>query len=331
MLYRVVFLLVFVVAFPAQAQTVLKLSVAQGPAFPLGRAGERWAQLLSEKAGGAFQVQAFPGAVLAARDPLREFGALRDGAADLAVGGALAWFAQLPAFGAYVLPWLAADTAEQEALASDGTLRERVSAAVAQAGVIVVATAPLGERVLATMKSAVQAPGDMTGLRLRAVTSPLILETLGVLGARAQAMSLGDAQAAFASGALDGQEGPASTLAATRITATGQRFVTRWGAFADVMVFAVRRTVWDAWSAEQRAAAQAAAQEAARDAGALAREDAALSELTKQGATIVRLAPAQRAAFRAAVAPVWAKWTQPIGPDLVSAAEAAVARASAPK
>lgn len=312
----------------AHAQSELKLSTAQGPAFALGRAGERWAELLNEQAAGAFVVRPYPGAVLSGRDPAREFGALRDGAADLAVGSALAWFAQLPAFAVYVLPWLTVDASDQEALAADAGVRDGVAAAAANAGVIVLVTAALGERVLSTTKAAVNAPADLAGLRLRAVANPLVAETLGVLGARAEAMSLADAQAAFGAGTLDGQEGPASTLAATRIAASGQRYVTRWGAFADVMVFAVRRSVWDGWSAAQRAAAQAAAAQAARDAGALAREDAALAELTKQGVTLVRPSPPQRAAFRAAAAPVWAKWTGAIGADLVGAAEGVVARAT---
>ena len=73
---------------------------------------------------------------------------------------------------------------------------------------------------------------------------------------------------------------------------------------------------------------RSAATEAARDAAALAREEAALTELTKQGVTIVRLSAPQRAAFRAAVQPVWDKWTEPIGAELVRAAQAAVAVAA---
>ena len=34
-----------------------KLSTAQSPAFPLGRAGERWAQLVNEASGAAFEVR----------------------------------------------------------------------------------------------------------------------------------------------------------------------------------------------------------------------------------------------------------------------------------
>ena len=314
----------------AQGLRELKLSTAQGPAFPLGRAGERWAQLLNDVGKGAFEVRPYPGAVLSGRDPQREFGAVRDGAADLAVGSALAWSAQMPAFGAYVLPWLASEGTAIEALANNAALRDRVAAQAAQAGVIVIGVAPLGERVVATVKGGVRAPADATGQRLRVSANPLVIETLAALGARGDAMSLADAQAALAAGTLDGQEGPATTLAVTRIAASGQRFVTRWGAFGDVMVFAVRRPVWDGWSIEMRAAARAAAVEAAREADALAREDAAFAELTKQGVTLVRLTAAQRAAFRAAVQPVWSKWTGTIGAEVVDLAQAAVASTAKP-
>ena len=136
-------------------------------------------------------------------------------------------------------------------------------------------------------------------------------------------MPLADAQAAFAARSLDGQEGPASTLAAARVAASGLKFVTRWGAFADAMVFAVRQSVWSRWTDAQRTAARAAAVAAVADAGALAREDAAFGELGKQGADVVRPTATQRAAWRAAIEPVWAKWTGPIGADVVAAAQAA--------
>lgn len=322
-----------VVAVDAGAQDKppeLRLSTAQSPAFPLGKAGERWAQLVNDKAAGAFEIKQYPGAVLAGRDPQREFGALRDGAADLAVGSALAWSAELPSFAVYALPWLAADAREQEALAADANLRERVAARAALAGVVVLVVAPLGERVVATSREALRSPSDLVGLRLRMVANPLLIETFATLGARPLSMSLAEAQAAFAGGTLEGQEGPPSTLAAARVAATGQKFVTRSGAFADVMVFAVRRAAWDAWNESQRAVVRAAAEEAARETGALAREDAALQELTRQGVTLVRLTPAQQATFRNAAQPVWAKWTLSVGPELVEAAQAVVAGAVAP-
>jgi TRAP-type transport system periplasmic protein len=309
---------------PAQGIPEFRLSTATGPAFALGKAGERWSALLNEQAAGVHEVRHYPGAALAARDALREFGALRDGAVDMAVGSALAWSAQLPVFGVYGLPWIAPEPRELAALASAEAVRARVEAAAAGANVAVIAIAPLGDRAIATFDGGVTAPSALAARTIRAVSVPLVVETLATLGARPVWMPLADAQAQLAARSLHGQEGPASTLAAARVAASGLKFVTRWGAFADAMVFAVRQSVWSRWSPAHQDAARAAAVDAARDADALAREDAALADLGKQGVDIVRPTAAQRAAFRAAVEPVWSKWTGPIGTELVAAAQAAV-------
>ena len=293
--------------------------------FPLGKAGERWAQLINDGVAGAFEIRQYPGATLAGRDPGREFVALRAGAADLAVGSAFSWSTQMPVLGAYVLPWMAADPKEQKALAADPALREHVLQALAAADVIVLEIAPLGDRVLATTRGAVQAPAEIAGKRLRVAPYPLVIDTFAALGARGEALPYAEMQAALAAGTLDGQEAAPTTLAATRIGATAQKFVTRWGAFADVMIFAVRRPVWDGWNDAQRAVVRTAAQVAAAEAEAPQREEAALADLTKHGITLVRLAPAQRAAFRTAVDGVWKKWTPAIGAEAVAAAQAAVA------
>lgn len=307
----------------AQVKVQLRLSTAVGPAFALGKAGERWAALLNESAAGALEVVQYPGAILTLRDPLREFGALRDGTVDLAVGSALAWSAQLPVFGVYGLPWLAPEQREQEGLTLAPAVQARLQEAAAAAGVVVIAFAPLGERAIATFDGGLTAPAMLAGRTIRTVTIPLVVDTLATLGARPASMPLADAQAAFAARSLDGQEGPASTLAAARVAASGLKVVTRWGAFADVMMFAVRQSVWSRWTDAQRAAARAAAAAAITEAGARAREDAAFAELGKQGVDVVRPTATQRAVWRAAVDTVWAKWTGPIGADLVAAAQAA--------
>ena len=305
----------------------LRLSTAQAPSFPIGRAGERWAQLVNEKAGNAYEVTQYPGATLASRDPGREFGALREGLADLAVGSALAWSAQMPALAVYALPWLAVESREQEALAADPALRERLFALMEASGVVGLAIAPLGERVLATTRAPVEQPADAHGLRVRVMSLRSVIDFYVGIGALPQAMGFALAQTAFAAGTLDGQDAMPTTLVATRAYASGQKFVTRWGAFADVMVFAVRKASWDAWPEDRRVLVRGAAEQAAREADALSREEAALVQLTKEGVTIVRLSPLQRAALREAAQPAIAAWTNAVGADLVGIARAAVASA----
>ena len=195
-------------------------------------------------------------------------------------------------------------------------------------GVVGLAIAPLGEHVLATTKAPATTPASSRGLRVRIMPLRQVIAVYAALGMLPQAMGFAQAQAALAAGTLDGQDAMPTTLVATRAFASGQKFVTRWGAFADVMVFAVRKGAWDSWTEVQRALVRGAAERAAREANALAAEDAALAQLTKDGVTIVRLSPSQRAAFLDAAQPAIAAWVSAIGADLVNIARAAAAVAA---
>jgi TRAP-type C4-dicarboxylate transport system substrate-binding protein len=320
-------------ASPLQAQDgnagvqELRLSTALAPTYPLGRAGQRWAQLVNEKAGAAFEVRQYPGATLAARDPGREFGALKSGLAELAVGSALAWSGQFAPVGVYAIPWLTGNAREQEALAADAPLRESVFAQMAAAGVIGLAVAPLGEHVLATTRAPIETPADLKGLRVRVVSLRSLIEVYVALGALPESMNFALAQAALAAGTLAGQDALPTTLVATRASASGMKFITRWGAFADAMVFAVRKASWDAWPEERRVLVRGAAEQAAREANALALEEAALAQLTRDGVTILRLSPTQRNAFRDAAQPAINAWIDLVGAELAGSAQAAVAAA----
>ncbi len=303
----------------------LKLTVAAGPAFPLGRAAARWAQILNDARIDNATTKVFPGATLAQRDPLREFLALKDGPADLGVGSALAWSAQVPALGVYALPWFAPTPRALETLAGDPALTALVASRVETAGAVLLAVAPLGHEALATTRGPLLAPSDVAGLRVRSIAMPIVIETVAALAMKPAAMSFADAQAAFMASSLDGQLGAPAAFAAMRIASFGQKHVLRWGAFADAIVFAVRRRRWDLWTDEQRAAVRSAAQTAAAEAGALVREDDAIAELARTGVTSTRLTSSQRAAFRATVGPVVERWTNVVGTDVVAAATEALA------
>ena len=302
----------------------VSVSVAVGPAFPLGAAAERWATLISERVDKAFVARLHPGATLAQRDPAREFAALQTGKADLAVGSSLQWSAQLPALGIYGLPWLAPGTKEIETLATDAALTAALAAKLDAAGVTLVAVAPLGWRALATTARAINGPEDMRGLRLRVAPVPYLRDLMLALEAAPQAMGFADAQDAFANRTLDGQEAMPTVLAATRINASGQRHAADWRAVAEVMVFAVRNEVWQRWPEATRATVRAAAGEAAREAAALAREEAALKQLAQSGVAVVRTTTAGHAAFRDATRLVDARWREVMGADVAALAGTAL-------
>lgn len=310
------------------APVELKLSVAVGPTLSLGKAAERWAALLTQSANQRLVTKPYPGASLAERDAAREFAALQSGAADLAVGSALQWSLQAPSLAVFCLPWIAPENRTLEALTANAGLRDALAARLDARGVVLVALAPLGWRELATSAHAIRTPADLKGLRVRAAPAPLVHDLLLALGALPQSMPFTQAQAAFANGALDSQEGLPSALAAARAAIGGVRHLTQWGAIADVMVFAVRKTLWTAWSEAERETARRTAQQAIAEVGALAREDAAIRQLARNGVAVVRITAAGHEAFREAARNVHARWRETIGEDVVALAEAAARKGS---
>jgi TRAP-type C4-dicarboxylate transport system substrate-binding protein len=322
--------LLIALALPAAAQAPaaapeLKLSTALGPAYAQGKAGEIWAQLVRERSAGRLPVKHFPGATLTQRDAAREFGALRDGGVDLAVGSTLAWAAQVPQLNLPGLPWLIPNDALLDALLN-GEGGTRLAASVEAAGAVVLAWAANGFTALAT-RGPVRKPADLQGLKIRVQEATLALDLLAVLGAQGTTMAAAEARAALAQGGLDGQETSIPAYAASRLDTAGLTHLLLWDARADVLVFAVNRKRWDGWNESDRALVRQAAQDAARDAAAVARRagDAdALAVLARQGVKVTRLTPAGKDAFRAAAQPVFERWAGAVGWDLVRAADPAI-------
>jgi TRAP-type C4-dicarboxylate transport system substrate-binding protein len=309
----------------ADAPREWKLSTAVGPAFALGKAGARWAALIGEKSSGRLQVTLHPGATLAQRDPLREFAALRDGAADLAIGSTLFWSATVGELGVIGLPWLAPGWHQLSALAAEPFVA-RLGSALERAGVVPLAFAPLGHRALAAIPRAVKEPADLRGLRVRVPALPALLDAYATLGAAPQALGFPEAQTAFKAGSLDAQDGPAASFVAARLEAAGFRHVTDWQAIGEVAVFAVNRARWSAWTEAERAQVGAAATEAAGELAAQAKTESeqALVDLRQRGMATTRITAEGHAAFAAASRASYERWATVAGEDLVRAAEAAV-------
>jgi TRAP-type C4-dicarboxylate transport system substrate-binding protein len=308
----------------AKAKT-WKVSVAVGPAFALGKAAEIWGKSIAERSGGALSVDLHPGATLAQRDPDREFAALRDGAADLAVGSTLHWSAQVNELAVVGLPWLAPEPNELAALAT-GPMRERLFAAITRANAIPLALAPFGHRAIATRARPVSLPDDMRGLRVRITASRYLVDFYAGLGALPFALPFGEASDRFGSGELDAQEGSVAAFAASRLEALGLHEVTLLDGVAELAVFAVNRAAWNGWTDDQRKIVADAAEEAATELAkrAAAERDAALATLKSRNMSLLRLTASGRAAFAAAARPTYDKWTAVAGEDLVRAAESAV-------
>ena len=318
----------------ALAQTAYKseyrMSLVLGPAFPWGKGGELWANKVRERTQGRINIKLYPGVSLIQGDQTREFSALRQGVIDMAVGSTINWSPQVKQLNLFSLPFLMPDYAAIDALTT-GEVGKQVFGILEKAGVVPLAWGLNGYRELTNSKHAVKTPADLKGLKIRVVGSPLFLDTFTALGANPTQMSWADAQPAFASGAVDGQENPIAVYQAAKLHTVAQKHITMWGYVNDPLVFVVNKDIWNSWTPADREIVKQAAIDAGKEQIALARKGVVeadkplLKDIAANGVTVTQLTPAEREEFVKATRPVYAKWKGQIGADLVNAAEKAIA------
>lgn len=317
---------------PAQTayKSEYKMSLVVGTAFPWGKGGEIWADLVRERTQGRINIKLYPGVSLVQGDQTREFTALRQGVIDLAVGSTINWSPQVKELNLFSLPFLMPDYAAIDAL-TQGEVGKQIFSIIDRAGVQPLAWGENGYREITNSKKALRTPEDLKGLKIRVVGSPLFLDTFTALGANPTQMSWADAQPALASGAVDGQENPMSIFTAAKLHNVGQKNVTMWGYVADPLVFVVNKEVWASWTPADQAVVRQAAVDAGKQQIGIARKGLAeadrplLKEIAALGVTITQLTPQEREAFVKATRPVYDKWKGQIGSELVSSAEKAIA------
>lgn len=318
---------------PVTAQTKYKdeykLSTVVGTAFPWGKGGERWIELVKQRTNGRINIKMYPGVSLVGGDQTREFTAIRQGVIDMAIGSTINWSPQIKQLNLFSLPFLMPDYAAMDAL-TRGPVGKEIFTILEKQGVVPIAWGENGFREVTNSKREIRSPDDMKGLKLRVVGSPLFLDTMTALGANPVQMSWADAQPALASGAVDGQENPASIFTAAKLHTVGQKFVTMWGYVADPLIFVVNREVWNSWTPEDREIVRKAAIEAGQWEIGVAREGLVeagkplLKTIEGFGVKITQLTPQEREKFVIATRRVYARWKAEIGKDLVDMAEKSV-------
>ena len=111
----------------------------------------------------------------------------------------------------------------------------------------------------------------------------------------------------------------------------GQKFVTTWGYVADPLIFVVNKEVFASWTPADQALVRQAAVDAGRQEIALARKGLTeadkplLKDIAAMGVTVTQLTPADRDAFVKVTRPVYDKWKNTVGVDLVTSAEKSIA------
>ena len=108
-----------------------------------------------------------------------------------------------------------------------------------------------GFRNVTNSKHPVQKLEDMEGLKIRTIQNPVFLDTINALGANAVPMPFTELYTALETGAVDGQEGPYTTILTSNIDEV-QDYLSATRHIYGAVVVLVGKKFWDQLTGDEK-------------------------------------------------------------------------------
>jgi TRAP-type transport system periplasmic protein len=314
---------------PAQVTADYKneftMSIVPNEETPWGRAATRFADAVRYRTQGRINIKNYFDGRLFADRQTTEFHLLQQGVADFAIGSTINWSPQVKELNLFSLPFMFPTYQAVDAVQA-GEPGKHLLKLIEQKGVIPIAWGENGFRELTNSKRPVRRPEDLQGLRIRVVGVPIFADTFRALGANPVNMNFGEAMVAVRQGTVDGQENPVWLIIPYKVW-SAHKHVTLWRYAIDPFILAVSAKTWASLRPEDRTIVRKVGEEVMAQQKKEAREGiegvmGVLDTLQKiYGMEEVRLSPGDLKAFRDKTRPVYAKWAEEIGVELVRGAE----------
>jgi TRAP-type transport system periplasmic protein len=195
--------------------------------------GAAFRELAEAATGGAVQVRLFPSGTLGQeREVVQQ---LQEGLVDFMVSGTAIWGSVAPKLQVFDFPFLWRDWDHVH-----GVVDGRVGREAADYMEAAVRVRPLawgdsfGFRQVVTRSREVSEPGQLAGLKIRTIQSPIYLRAVELMGASPTPMAFGEVYTSLQTGVIDGYEHDASTTLQQRFFEVAQ-FMARTRHIAGVL------------------------------------------------------------------------------------------------
>ena len=293
---------------------VLRASSSTAPDHPYTLGLEKFAELVSEKTGGAVKIDIFPNAALG--DERANIEDLQMGTLDIAVSstGPLGNFVQ--DFLILDLPFLFKDYDHAHAVL-DGEIGQALSAKLDDIGVVGGAFWENGFREMTNSKQPINSVADCAGLKLRCMENQVHMDAFTALGMDPTPMAWSEVFTALQQGVIDGQENPIAVIYSNKVYEAQEHLAITNHVYSPAMIL-FSKTVFEGLDP----AYQTALLEAAQEAAAFERsacEDSEADQIAEMEAAGMKVTYPDTAEFQAAMAPVYEKYAEQFGQENIDA------------
>ena len=304
----------------ADTPILIKFPHVTAPATPKGQAAERFKQVVEERLAGRVTVEVYPSAQLMSDDDSLDalaFGEVQMIAISLSKLDRLTHKFQI-----FDLPFLFPDLQTVEKFQASAYGQELLNSMVDRK-LLGLSFWHNGMKQFGGPVP-MRTPEAAEGLKFRIMESDVLQAQILQIGGNPQKMAFGEVYQALQTGAVDAQENTWSNIYSSKFYEV-QANVTETNHGYLGYLFTVNADFWNSLPDDIRAELTAIAQEVSIWANAKAASinlDGKEKIIASGQTEVVELTAAERAEWQQAMRPVWEKFTDNIGADLIAAAEA---------
>jgi tripartite ATP-independent transporter DctP family solute receptor len=313
----------------ALAQVNAKLGHFMSETYPQGVAMNRFAELVQKYTNNNVVIKVYHGGVLGGDE--KQLQAVQAGTQEFYIGVLTPLSSRVKEVQIWDLPFLFANTKEAYAVL-DGPSAKAIFDKADAAGVVGLTWTGLGFRNTSNSKRPITKAEDITGLKMRTMTTPVALDTWKALGANPTPMAISEVFTALEVKAIDGQENPLQNIYANKFHEV-QKYISLTNHVYSPSALVVSKKFWTSLSDADRAGIRKAAVEAGAYQRQLLEEGERdmIKKFQAAGVQVNEVSPAELAKIREAVKPVVVKFTPQIGEDFVRSFYAEIDKVRAAK
>ncbi len=229
-------LLPWSVSSSAEKTIVIKLAHVHVPEHPTSVGCLRFAKLMEERTNGRVKVEVYPGSQMGNERELYE--ALMMGTLEMGTISTSTIASFTRESGVWDLPYLFRDSGHAYRV-MDGPIGKKVDKiALDKTGVRFIGYFENGWRHMTNKVRPINKPEDLNGLKIRAMTAPVMIETIRALGANPVPIAWGETYLALQQGVADGQENPHVNTFGAKLYEV-QKYVSLTGHVYNPQVFSI--------------------------------------------------------------------------------------------
>src|ERR1700681_4330729 len=296
----------------AQAPIVIKFSHVVAADTPKGKAADKFKELAEKYTAGKVKVEVYPNSTL--YKDKEELEALQLGAVQmLAPSNSKFGPIGVKEFEVFDLPYILPDVPALRKV-TNGPLGKKLLTLLEPKGMVGLAYWDNGFKQMSANKP-LRKPEDFQGMKFRIQSSKVLEAQFRALGAVPQVMAFSEVYQALQTGVVDGQENTPSNIYTQKMHEV-QKFISHTDHGYIGYVVVVNKPFWDGLPADIRTQLEKAMKEATEYTNEISQKEnaEAFEDIRKSGkSAILELTPAENAALRQAMKPVWKKRASRLG------------------